>query len=90
MNKVDLLTLFNLAGATHPPKKVKVIDSYGNTLRMDSTDSGDISLAVITQERGMNSVTFAGVGGGDNRPLTKAALQLLAIALAAEPRTLRK
>ena len=74
--------LADLAKRQDPKPEVRSIDSYDGTITMVFSPSGDISLR--TSPRG---VTFAGVGGGDQRPLTREALIMLALALEAEQRT---
>jgi hypothetical protein len=64
---------------TELPARVMVSDSYEDRLIICITQTGDI--AVSTTRRG---ATFAGIGGGDDRPLTKEALRLLALAMQAE------
>jgi hypothetical protein len=74
--------LIRLASEVDPPPHVQQVDSYNNIMTiMVDPGTGDISLT--TDPVG---VTFAGVSGGDDRPLTKEALRLLALALQQEAR----
>ncbi|MEM9336902.1 MAG: hypothetical protein AAGA35_03545 [Patescibacteria group bacterium] len=75
--------LLKLAEENYPPDDIKVEDSYGNTVRMTFPPGGDINLS-IWSESGTADITLAGVGGGDNRPLMKEALRLLALAMQRE------
>jgi hypothetical protein len=61
------------------PEVIRVQDSKRSMLTLRSTRTGDIS--VTTSYCG---VTFAGIGGDDDRPLTKEALRLLALAMQVE------
>ncbi len=79
--------LCDLAKNGPVPNRAKVSDSYYSTLSIGISNSGDISLEIAERyghDTRLAGCTFVGVGGGDDRPLTKEALRLLAIALQEE------